>query len=239
MRLSAQVRGYLPILAVALCFALFVGLWSVVATVGGVRSADRDVVEDTHPFAIEPFLERARELTLVGGTLWILGITGGVAVLLFLMRYRVEAIAVASSVVATELVVRVAKETATRPRPPAVDATDHASGFSFPSGHASASLALFGSLAFLLSRRLPLRWQVYIWSAASALVIVIGATRVYLGVHYPTDIAAGWLLAGAVTIGIWTLLLRRDPLRFSLPDLGMRLGMRKAHEFTARDRTGG
>jgi undecaprenyl-diphosphatase len=72
---------------------------------------------------------------------------------------------------------------------------------SFPSGHAMASLCFYGALASLLSARTlgrGARWL--IWTAAFLLVGMIGFSRVYLGVHYPSDVLAGYL-AGLVWIG--------------------------------------
>jgi undecaprenyl-diphosphatase len=70
------------------------------------------------------------------------------------------------------------------------------STYSFPSGHALFSFCFYGVLAGLLSgriRSLPLR--VLIWTLAALLVLAIGLSRIYLGVHYPSDVIAGYLTA--------------------------------------------
>jgi undecaprenyl-diphosphatase len=73
--------------------------------------------------------------------------------------------------------------------------------YSFPSGHAMCSFCFYGVLAGLLSARTkPLAWRVLIWFAAAVLVIAIGLSRIYLGVHYPSDVVAGYL-AAAVWVG--------------------------------------
>ncbi|GBF75234.1 hypothetical protein PA598K_03624 [Paenibacillus sp. 598K] len=77
-----------------------------------------------------------------------------------------------------------------------------AAGFSFPSGHAMVSICFYGMLGYLLYRRLRGRWPVS-WlfpAAALSLAIAIGVSRVYLGVHYASDVIAG-LAAG----GIWLI----------------------------------
>lgn len=72
-----------------------------------------------------------------------------------------------------------------------------AAGYSFPSGHAMVSLCFYGMLAFLLMRRTPSLVARILVAALSVLLIgAIGLSRVYLGVHYPTDVAAGYA-AGA------------------------------------------
>lgn len=77
--------------------------------------------------------------------------------------------------------------------------------YSFPSGHALFSVVFFGTLAALISPGLRARWKkTILWAAAAVLAAVIGFSRVYLGVHYPTDVIAGytaalvWVLAVAI-----------------------------------------
>ena len=63
--------------------------------------------------------------------------------------------------------------------------------FSFPSGHAVGSMVVYGFIAYILARELPI-YQRYIYAVASILIMAIGFSRLYLGVHYPTDIIAGY-----------------------------------------------
>jgi len=73
-----------------------------------------------------------------------------------------------------------------------------ATGYSFPSGHAMVSLCFYGMLAFLIARRVK-KWQYRYGIAILTMFFIaaIGVSRIYLGVHYPSDIAAGFA-AGAV-----------------------------------------
>jgi membrane-associated phospholipid phosphatase len=65
--------------------------------------------------------------------------------------------------------------------------------YSFPSGHALFSVCFFGGLAVLLTHRLNSRVaQVAVWLLAAVIILLIGSSRVYLGVHYPTDVAGGY-----------------------------------------------
>jgi undecaprenyl-diphosphatase len=77
--------------------------------------------------------------------------------------------------------------------------------YSFPSGHALCSFCFYGVLAGLLSARTkPLAWRLLIWFTAAALVIAIGLSRIYLGVHYPSDVVAGYL---AATVWVGTIIV--------------------------------
>src|SRR6478752_2239063 len=68
--------------------------------------------------------------------------------------------------------------------------------YSFPSGHALCSLCFYGALAGLLSARLhSLLWRIAVWAAAGVLIVAIGLSRIYLGVHYPSDVLGGYLAA--------------------------------------------
>jgi undecaprenyl-diphosphatase len=82
-----------------------------------------------------------------------------------------------------------------------------AAGFSFPSGHAMVSLCVYGMLAFLIARYSQRwRWRLAVCTLAVALVAAIGVSRVYLGVHYPTDVVAGYT-AGATWLAFCISLL--------------------------------
>ncbi len=70
-------------------------------------------------------------------------------------------------------------------------------GYSFPSGHAMVSLCFYGMLAYILCRRFPrLGPQILVYCLTAALVTAIGFSRIYLGVHYPSDVLGGYIAGG-------------------------------------------
>lgn len=88
-----------------------------------------------------------------------------------------------------------------RMRPPADLAIVHYWGGSFPSGHATQSIAFYGMLAILLSTGRSGRTRVLLCVGASLIVLVVGASRIYLGAHWMTDVLGGWAL-GVVLLSI-------------------------------------
>jgi membrane-associated phospholipid phosphatase len=104
------------------------------------------------------------------------------------------------------LVVLGAKVLVVRERPPIPFAVITETGFSFPSGHAAGTAVVVTLAAWLLTRYLITRWipQVVVWAVAIGLTGAVGLSRIYLGVHYVSDVMGGWLLgaawAGAVVL---------------------------------------
>lgn len=109
-----------------------------------------------------------------------------------------------------------------RARPSAVFAlVEEPASFSFPSGHAFTSLLFFGILVFILWRALPgVRERLVVLFVAGSIIATVGLSRMYLGVHWPSDVLASWSLAMAVLsamCGGYLILIRYGGLREQWP----------------------
>lgn len=165
-----------------------------------------------------PWLELAAfDLTALGGPT-ILGLTVAAVVGYLLLHglYRNAAFVFLASV-GGWLLNDFLKEIFARPRPQVVPHLRQVMSLSFPSGHALTSAAIFLTLGALLMRVAERRFvKFYIMSVAVLATLLVGATRVYLGVHYPTDVLAGWLIGSSWALFCWLLersLERRAGLR--------------------------
>jgi len=92
-----------------------------------------------------------------------------------------------------------------RARPEVLDSGYAAFFYSFPSGHATVAVGFYGALTLILAYRLRgfARWAVVVGGVS--LVLLIGFSRLYLGVHYPTDVLAGYLAAPLWVISVGTV----------------------------------
>ncbi|EUJ32021.1 PAP2 family protein [Listeria floridensis FSL S10-1187] len=102
-----------------------------------------------------------------------------------------------------------------RPRP--LDRLISISGYSFPSGHAAGAATFYGLLAlvliFFFIKRKGLKW--FVGLTALFIILLIMLSRVYLGVHYPSDVFAGFILGSAVLSFAFYALLKSKKLRGS------------------------
>ena len=90
-------------------------------------------------------------------------------------------------------------------------------GYSFPSGHAMSAVIVYGLLAYLLAREVQSRWRILVWVAAIMMILLVGFSRVYLGVHYPTDVIGGYLAGACWLWGCITWLHVLERRRLAAP----------------------
>lgn len=139
-------------------------------------------------------LEAVRDLTSLGGVLLRNMVVAGVLSALLFLRLRREAVLLAATVAGGWIVNSLVKAAVGRPRPLIVPHLTEAGGQSFPSGHSFNSAVVYIAIALAfaaMSPRRSVRWTLI--ASAVALSLAVAFTRVWLGVHFPTDVAAGWL----------------------------------------------
>jgi membrane-associated phospholipid phosphatase len=147
-----------------------------------------------------------RVLTDLGGIWFALPLVVASALIMPLRGSRLRTGAMVLLVTGgTSLLVNAIKLLMARPRPTLSEVVAVASGFSFPSGHSAQAVAAYASLAYLIGRRWPARAvRIAAWSAAGLVALVVGFSRLYLGVHWLTDVLGGYLLAALWTTIVWT-----------------------------------
>jgi undecaprenyl-diphosphatase len=139
-----------------------------------------------------------RDLTSLGSTVMMTLIVIASAGYLLLCRKRASAVLLLASVIGGSILSQIMKALFDRPRPEVVPHLMEEFSMSFPSGHAMMSAVLYLTLGALLARAQERRWQqVYILGVAIAVAFIVGISRVYLGVHWPTDVLGGWSVGAA------------------------------------------
>ncbi len=185
--------------AAVLCSAAFAVIaWAVDAgRTGAIDSAGLLLWRtgaELRPAGPPWMLEAVRDVTALGGVLLRYTFAIAAVVALMFLRLRREAVLFVATVLCGALVEFGMKAAVGRPRPLIVPHLTEAGGQSFPSGHAfnSAVVYIAMALAFAaMSPRRPVRWTII--GAAIVLTLAIAFSRVWLGVHFPSDVTAGWL----------------------------------------------
>lgn len=153
------------------------------------------------------FEEMMRDFTALGSYAFIIITVTAVVGYLLLVRKWALALLMLGAVLGGMLISNLLKLGFDRQRPD----LDHAARVftpSFPSGHAMLSAVTFLTLGALLTRvNVDWRAKVYFLAIAVLLTIVVGLSRIYLGVHYPSDVVAGWFVGSAWALLCWTAAL--------------------------------
>jgi undecaprenyl-diphosphatase len=201
---APQPKRLIETLAMVGFFAAVLSLYLFARLASEVREGDTISFDNAvrgwvHQFASPSMTLAMKGISLLGYDVLILGLVIAVAVF---VRFRWRRAAAWLSItmagaVALELVLKHAFHRH-RPTPFFGDAPH---SYSFPSGHALASFCFYVVLAGLIADRIErLSLRIAVWLAAAVLVLAIGISRIYLGVHYPSDVIAGYL-AAAMWVG--------------------------------------
>jgi undecaprenyl-diphosphatase len=209
-----EIGSLVTLLALAGLILVFGSL--TLAVLGGdTDSFDRAVMQimriDGHPG--EPIgpawlPEVARDVTALGSYAFLGFLFFAVIGYLTLLRKRSAALLIAAAVLGGVALSTLVKLAVDRPRPDIPHIVRVVTA-SFPSGHAMLSAIVFLTLGALLTRMHERRRiKIYFMSLAIILTTSVGLSRIYLGVHYPTDVLAGWAMGAAWAILCWTIMLR-------------------------------
>lgn len=190
-------------LAVAiLCLFLFVWLGREMRA-GDTLRFDEAIRNWVHQFASPGMTTFMKIVSMMGAQ--ILAAELLIAFLVFArLRWKRAAFWLAIAMIGALVLEASLKYAYHRIRPQAYFVPEPAS-YSFPSGHSLTSFCFYGVLAGLLTDRIKsLPWRIAIWTVAALLIILIGLSRIYLGVHYPSDVLAGYL---AATVWVGTIIV--------------------------------
>ena len=151
--------------------------------------------------------ETARDVTALGGFTVLTLITILAAILLSTHRRRTQARVFVGAVVFGQILSAAVKLLVARARPDIVPHLDLVYASSFPSGHSAMSPVVYLTLAGIVAAgEMDRASKVLLLTLAPVLVAAIGVSRIYLGVHWPTDVLAGWAMGTAVALAA-TLIL--------------------------------
>ncbi|RPI25878.1 MAG: phosphatase PAP2 family protein [Acidobacteria bacterium] len=220
LRATGRLLSHEPVVLITILL-IILGIWLFVGVTEEVIEADTQELDERVLLALRasghledpigpPWLERmAAEVTALGGIGPLSLFTMAVAGFLWLNRKRAMLLLVLISVGGGACVSFGLKQLIGRPRPSAVPHLTVVSSASFPSGHAFLSAVVYLTVGILLAATLGRRrLKLYILFVAILLTFLIGISRVYLGVHYPTDVLGGWTGGLVWALSCWVVARR-------------------------------
>ena len=194
-----------------------------VALASGVLSAATEPFDDALLQALRTsvsdpagpaWLERAvLNLSALGSTAVTTLLVCVAALFLLLDARPRQALLVVATTAIAAIGLAALKQAIGRERPTIVEPIEVVGGLSFPSGHTLIAAVLYPTLGMLIASNLRQRHlKVFVFVVAALLALIVGFTRVYLGVHYPSDVLGGWLLgvAFALAAGIVIQALKKQ-----------------------------
>lgn len=204
------------LVTLALLAVIAGGLWLFAEVAGAVTEGDVHALDErillalrapsspADPLGPRWIQEMGRDLTALGGVAVVTLVTLAAAGYLWLSRRRRSMGFLIVAVGGGQLLSLALKRWFDRPRPDLVPHGSFVYTASFPSGHAMMSAVTYLTIAALLARVVPgRRMKLFVVAWALAFTALAGASRVYLGVHWPTDVVAGWALGASWAVAWW------------------------------------
>lgn len=201
----ARYLGVQALLSIAVCVAAFAAFFEIADEIGAgeeLAQFDTALAASLKAHLSPAVLEAFALITRLGDPEVLIGLATLIALILLWRRQWLHAW---SWIVATSLgavLNRGLKALFERSRPDHDHLAVIETGWSFPSGHASGSLIVYGLLGYLIFRHTPPRWHVPAVLLAVLLVVFVGFSRVILQVHYLSDVLAGYAFAAA-WVALW------------------------------------
>jgi len=193
-------------IAFAVAFTLVVMLGLLLARVwasDGPTAFDSEITRWFVNHRTPAWTDAMRIITWLGSSVVVIPLAMVVIVALLIGRQRWLALFVALAVSGASLLSALAKDVIGRDRPPVDLRLQQAHSSSFPSGHSTQAAATYFALAIVvtvLSQSRPLR--AVTWTVATIIVVLVGVSRVYLGMHWATDVLGGWMLGSVWIAGL-------------------------------------
>jgi len=186
--------------------ALFFFAWTADEIMeGDTLQFDDSIRGFVHQFAFPALTILMQIASFLGSTLFLILLGISVVITLYLKKHRRGAIIFTITTIGASLLLASLKIAFRRARPEPFFDTILPASYSFPSGHSLASFCFYGALAAIITVRIEKLWlKIIVWLAAAILILLIGISRIYLGVHYPSDVLAGFAvgLIWVITIAV-------------------------------------
>jgi undecaprenyl-diphosphatase len=209
VKLYGVPRSYgTPILSLVAVIA-FICLAGTVED-GSTAGFDASVRESIHSFSSLTLTNLFLVISFTGKLLFLIGL-GSLISIIFLLRRKLRWLAVFLITMAGEIVLEVGtKAIFERVRPDPFFGLPPAESYSFPSGHALGSICFYGVLAWLVLKGQSSLVRTLVFGVAGMWVLLIGTARVYLGMHYPSDVLGGFLLGSAWLAAVIVISRRKE-----------------------------
>jgi undecaprenyl-diphosphatase len=197
-RLDSGQRSSSHVLAACLLCCVGFGLVAALVSAGALETFDERTASFVQSWESPGITAAMKAITSLGyGWVTVLVCVAFLLFQFFVLRQRRELLVYVAAVAGAGLLNELLKAVFRRARP-TVHRIAEAHGFSFPSGHSMISFALFGMSAYFVWKHVPTgAGRSAVLAAAALLVLLVGLSRIYLGVHYPSDVIGGYLASGA------------------------------------------